>query len=498
MNSKNFAKSVSFIVLSLFFATSLWADDIVNFAHLEHLTVDLTITGQKTQGIVIYADGPDFKLVNAPGEGFACVDDVARAAVLYIDANKLDKARPLLNFVLQLQGENGLFYNFVYKDGTINRFGKTSRLCDDFWTSRGLWALGKGAEAFRHVEPVFAKACQQGAEKTLRALGLRMKKRSKLVQRYGRTFPTFFLLRGTDCWSEALLGAVALHRAFPSSESEWFIKTLANALADCRAGSKNCPPFGGFFVWAGKPFTWHGWGSRQAYSLIEAGTALSEPAWIDAAQAEVDGLHEHFFKYGLLATMDVVPEAYPQIAYTLSPLIQSAAALYRLRGRRRHREIALAFGAWFLGANSSGEALYDPESGRCYDGIDDGRINKNSGAESTIEALIALWALRDLGPIEPPKRKCLPRIVIAKPESGRQKTNKVIIPRSGSYHCVVCRNKKQNGAVSLILDGKAHNLESTASAGVFHCGNTKFLAGEHKFQIQGKGDISYIMFFYAN
>jgi hypothetical protein len=38
--------------------------------------------------------------------------------------------------------------------------------------------------------------------------------------------------------------------------------------------------------------------------------------------------------------------------------------------------------------------MYHPENGRCYDGINaDGSINLNSGAESTIEALLALLAI---------------------------------------------------------------------------------------------------------
>jgi hypothetical protein len=35
--------------------------------------------------------------------------------------------------------------------------------------------------------------------------------------------------------------------------------------------------------------------------------------------------------------------------------------------------------------------MYDPQTGRCFDGINDKEnINKNSGAESTIEALLTL------------------------------------------------------------------------------------------------------------
>ena len=44
-----------------------------------------------------------------------------------------------------------------------------------------------------------------------------------------------------------------------------------------------------------------------------------------------------------------------------------------------------------FGKNDTKESLYHPETSHCFDGIDDEqKINKNSGAESTIEALLTL------------------------------------------------------------------------------------------------------------
>jgi len=38
--------------------------------------------------------------------------------------------------------------------------------------------------------------------------------------------------------------------------------------------------------------------------------------------------------------------------------------------------------------------MYDPSSGRCFDGINsETDVNMNSGAESTIEALLSLLAI---------------------------------------------------------------------------------------------------------
>ena len=49
---------------------------------------------------------------------------------------------------------------------------------------------------------------------------------------------------------------------------------------------------------------------------------------------------------------------------------------------------------WFFGNNSEGQVMYNPETGRCFDGITGTNdINKNSGAESTIEALLTLLAV---------------------------------------------------------------------------------------------------------
>ena len=45
---------------------------------------------------------------------------------------------------------------------------------------------------------------------------------------------------------------------------------------------------------------------------------------------------------------------------------------------------------WFLGRNDLGQELYDPGSGGCCDGLQQDRINRNQGAESTLAFLLAL------------------------------------------------------------------------------------------------------------
>jgi glycosyltransferase involved in cell wall biosynthesis len=45
---------------------------------------------------------------------------------------------------------------------------------------------------------------------------------------------------------------------------------------------------------------------------------------------------------------------------------------------------------WFLGRNDLGQDLYDPRTGGCCDGLQEDRINRNQGAESTLSFLLAL------------------------------------------------------------------------------------------------------------
>jgi len=58
------------------------------------------------------------------------------------------------------------------------------------------------------------------------------------------------------------------------------------------------------------------------------------------------------------------------------------------------RQVAGIAASWFFGNNPSGEAMYDPATGRTYDGVSpDGTVNRNSGAESTIHGLLAMLIL---------------------------------------------------------------------------------------------------------
>ena len=82
------------------------AETLVNFTHLRHLTETIQFRGETVDIIRVYSKYPDYEWLEAAEsgpEGIACVDDAARAAVLYLrhyelhgDTTSLDGARALL------------------------------------------------------------------------------------------------------------------------------------------------------------------------------------------------------------------------------------------------------------------------------------------------------------------------------------------------------------------------------------------------------------------
>ena len=83
-----------------------------------------------------------------------------------------------------------------------------------------------------------------------------------------------------------------------------------------------------------------------------------------------------------------------QIAYGADSRLQSLLATADATGRNAAASLAGIVGAWYFGANPAGQPMYDPATGRTFDGISGaGTINHNSGAESTIHGLLSMIAL---------------------------------------------------------------------------------------------------------
>ncbi len=331
--------------------------------HLYRLTRAFEHDGRRIPYIAIYARPlgpgrePPLEFITAKESGFegiACVDDVARAAILALQeyeesgsSSALRLARGWLSFVAYMQEPDGRFLNFIVDGhGAKNRRGQTSYSGGKWWTARAMWAL---AMAWRVT----------GDEEYLR-LFLR-----------GRLAPSSDMkIKGVH--------ALALMELYQKHPDDALCRRIC-ALCDAIVASGL-----GFFRDRVAKADVAMWGYHQLQAVARAGRLFSRLDYLAACDETVRNLVEPVIEGGFYHVYPRQQEC--QCAYDISTLTLGLEELYLATGRERYHDLALACASWLDGANAAGEAVYDPETGRCSDGIMVGVASRNCGAESTIEA----------------------------------------------------------------------------------------------------------------
>jgi hypothetical protein len=379
----------------------------VNLAHLNFLVEDVEMAGQSMAITHIYSEYPGYKWVDASGEGIAAVDDAARAALVYLtdyestgDLASLDKARRLLNFVLYMQAEDGEFYNFILdREGTINQTGNTSFKSSGWWAARAAYSLGTGYRVIRTIDPAYASQLDQAFQ------GIRDVWAGEVAANYGKyeqvhgvQVPAWLIAGAGDVSSIAVLALVEHDRATSGQDAATrdLLTKLSEGLAAFQAGDDRNYPFGWHPDTVTSPFSWHAWGSTQVFALARAGQQLAQPEWVISAQREADTFYARLLAGEMVGEWGVLPYEFPQIAYGVDSIVQGLVALHQATGDDTYGKLAGLAAGWFYGNNAAGFPMYDPATGRGYDGLDGPssfRVNQNAGAESTIEALMALQAV---------------------------------------------------------------------------------------------------------
>jgi hypothetical protein len=122
--------------------------------------------------------------------------------------------------------------------------------------------------------------------------------------------------------------------------------------------------------------------------------------------------------------------------------------LYEATGKRDYLVMAALAASWLFGNNVLERPLYDPATGRCFDGIRDSlTINTNSGGESTIEALLTLVEIERF----PGARDFL---LYRKAYSGERGEYRTADFRNTAGETITLRIDRRDGTLS-ILEGDA-------------------------------------------
>jgi hypothetical protein len=347
------------------------------------------------------------------GQGAYNADDVSRAAVVYLrhwqatgSTSSRQAAYEMLRGLTYLQTSSGPDAGnvvlWMQPDGTLNPSADPVELPDpsdsdaSFWVARTIWALGEGYAAFKHADPAFAAFLRDRLELSIDAVD------RQVLDRYGdhldidgQPAPAWLIVDGGDATAEAVLGLSAYVRAGGSAGARTALSWLSAAIAELGGGTARTWPMGAIRPFAPSRSIWHGWGSQMPAALARASVALDRPGLARAAVRD-----SYVFDPWLLTSGGPDNGRLPtrgdrsQIAYGADSRLQSLLATAAATRTPAARGLAGMVGAWYFGANPAGEAMYDPATGRTFDGISsDGVVNHNSGAESTIHGLLSMIAL---------------------------------------------------------------------------------------------------------
>ena len=332
---------------------------------LQQLTRPVAMAGPRAAAIAVYAEPlgaeRDALFEHRPAreqgvEGVACVDDAARAIVLYCRIwrrHRIRSAREaaydLLRWLGYMQDGDGKFGNFIIDwSGHRNRDGATSQAGGAAWQARALHALAYGVGTF-------------GGEEWDARFGRAL--------RWIDDSPPYF-----DVQAVCILAALEHWRATGASDS------AERALAWSRNIAAHSSASG--LLNAAGVSEIHLWGHLQEAALAETGDALGHSELVECARVSAEALLipvvERGFDFPRVLPFDVscTIGGLDAVAHATSDLRYASAAA---RGRD-----------WFHGRNTAGQPVYDARRDLVYDGIDGGQVSRNSGAESNIEGALAL------------------------------------------------------------------------------------------------------------
>lgn len=387
---------------------------IVNKSHLDYLYKEIEVDGKEMAIIHIYSNAPDYKYVGDDDEGYACVDDAARAAIFYLeyykaynDSSSLYKFNKLIEFLLYMQADNGFFYNFIWEEGSINKTYKTSVAEPNWWSWRALWALMEYYKQFNNLFDSKMERVKKSIEKIITAIKQNIPKEKDIIIIEGIKFPQWLPSRFAS--DQSALLSIILSDYYIISEDKEILNYLNSLVQGIMMMQINDPEFefnGAFLSWQN---TWHGWGNSQAYALLKANQVLKDEKIKTSALLELNHFYETLIKNDFLSYFKIQKkncryeviesDKFSQIAYSMRPMIFALLEAYEVTSDKTYAIKAGRVAQWFIGKNPAFEVMYDPHRGIFYDGIENEKlVNKNSGAESTIEGLLSLLRI-SLNPI---------------------------------------------------------------------------------------------------
>ena len=307
------------------------------------------------------------------------IDQLGKAIrVLSPDKRKTEALKRIeiyLHFIEFVSDQNGLFYNYVKPDKTIDHELNQKENLEDA-NGRTLWGLAIAATTESLPDHMKQKAFSLLKKKMNQSLNMESPRATAfLVKGLCQLLKNQKETNREDSKTQVIRYCdrlVSLYRGTSSKEWEWFepYLTYSNAVVPEALLLGHRETDNSDFLETG----------LKTLDFLIGQTFLKD-IYMPIGQ---DGWHH---KMGERRYFDQQPEDASAMTCALS-------TAYSVTGKEIYRKLMYESFNWFLGDNSLKQVVYDRDSGGCYDGLGEGQINLNQGAESTTSYLLARLALQ--------------------------------------------------------------------------------------------------------
>nr|WP_228714694.1 glycosyltransferase family 4 protein [Posidoniimonas corsicana] len=312
-------------------------------------------------------------------EGY-CTDDNARALIFTVLMEDLGRDSIELH---QAASSYAAFLNHAFDEGT-GRF-RNFMAFDRTWLEqngsddsqgRAVWALGVCAGRSR-----------------------RRSFQSWSVQLFQRALPAPARTTSPRTWALALIG---IHEYLRRLSGDRLVDQMRDTLTDKlielyeRSATDDWPWFESIASYAS---------AKLSHALILSGKwsgnakatkiGLDSLRWLAAKQVSPEGRFRPIGSNGFYRRGKPIA-AYDQQPIEAHAMISAAIEAYNAEGDPFWIDQAQMAFDWFLCRNDLGQPLYDSATAGCHDGLQEGRVNENQGAESTLAFLMSLVEMEQL------------------------------------------------------------------------------------------------------
>lgn len=303
-----------------------------------------------------------------PESGYT-LDDNARALInmvmyysLYQDEDALRLSNIYLNFIEDIQREDGFFDNYKNFDRQLTTQNSEVNLEDS--NGRTLWSLGYVISQQEILPSDFVHCAENCWEKA---------------------FKKIYKINSPRAIAYTLKGLYYYYSVHQEEIIRTYIVQLADRLLelyDINSGENWCW-YEDYMTYVNNVLP-----EAMMYSYL----ATADPKYLKIATITFDFLLSHYFMKGQLKVISNrgwFKKQNERVFYGEQPIevattIITLDLFYQVTGNVKYKhQLEVAFN-WFLGNNHLKQIMYNPVNGASYDGLEDKTININQGAESTL------------------------------------------------------------------------------------------------------------------